>query len=138
MTCGFWNTCGWNKDEQSDHSKIREMCIQGIDIIGIAETKLRGNDKLIIDGYEWIGHNRVNIHKRAKIGSGGVGFLVKKCLYNIFNIDVLDKSYEGILWIKCSSKFCDAVISMCVCYLPPDGSTRNSDAEDFFDTSALL
>ncbi len=36
-----------------------------------------GKDELDIHDYKWIGHNRINIHRKAKTGSGGVGFLTK-------------------------------------------------------------
>ncbi len=39
-----------------------------------------------------------------------------------------------ILWIIWSSKLSDLVFSVCACYLPRQGSTRNSDPEEFFDT----
>ncbi len=89
---------------------------------------------LKIEGYEWIGHNRKSVHKRAKTGSGGVGFLIKKQLYDVFTFSELDNSYEGILWLKCTAKQSDYVFLVCVCYLPPDGSTRHSNPDEFYDT----
>ena len=34
------------------------------------------------------------------MGSGGVGFLIKKALLNDFDVTMLDDTYEGILWLK--------------------------------------
>jgi hypothetical protein len=45
-----------------------------------------------------IGQNRKSLHRNAKTGSGGIGIFVKQFVYEIFNIDVLDQSFEGILW----------------------------------------
>jgi len=41
---------------------------------------LKKCDVLNINGYtcKWFGYNRQEIHKNAKRGSGGVGFLIKK------------------------------------------------------------
>ena len=52
-----------------------------LDIIGLAETHLRDDgNKLEFPGYKWYGHNRSEIHIRARNGFGGVGFLLKQKL----------------------------------------------------------
>ncbi len=43
-----------------------------------------------------------------------------------FNISPLDKSYEGILWIKCTANNMDFSMT--------NGSTRNVDVDDFCET----
>ena len=40
-----------------------------IDIAGITETHLNGNEQIYVDGYQWYGHSR------EEKGGGGVGFL---------------------------------------------------------------
>ena len=50
-----------------------------------------------------------------------------------FNIAVEDASTEGILWLKVTSKLTNTEMHACVCYLPPQESTRNIDANEFFD-----
>ena len=70
----------------------------------------------------------------ARVGSGGVGLLVKDYLCDMFNIHEVDKSTEGILWIQFTSKECDFIFYVCVCYLPPIDSVRNVNASIFFDT----
>ena len=105
-----------------------------LDIIGIAETDLRDGQEISIPGYKWFGHNRRTVHKLAKTGSGGVGFLIRESLSEIFDIHMVDKSYEGILWLKLQEKRGDYQMHVCVCYLPPDNSTRNVDVYDFFNT----
>ena len=48
---------------------------------------------------------------------------------------MLDKSYEGILWIHLHSKGdCDYAMVICACYLPPEGSSRGDNAQEFYDT----
>ncbi|CAG2193143.1 ACAD9 [Mytilus edulis] len=87
-------------------------------------------------GYKWIGHNRSEIHVRGEKGSGGVGFLVRSILATQYNIEVIDSSKEGILWISLEHKDGKDGFKACVCYLPPVNSTRNDDANEFYD--ALL
>ena len=67
---------GWNVNRDSENYQVRQRCVElcNIDIIGIAESHLISDEQLIIDGYSWFGHNRSGLHKRAKTGSGGVGF----------------------------------------------------------------
>ena len=54
---------------------------------------------------------------------------------NYFNVTILDDTCEGILWLKLqrnddeNDSFC-----ICVCYLPPENSTRAINANEFFDT----
>ena len=45
MTCGFWNVNGWTKNV--DKNRLLSCCIidSGLDIVGIAESHLRENDK---------------------------------------------------------------------------------------------
>lgn len=115
---------------------MRELCIlnKDLDILGIVETHLRNNDIINVDGYIWFGKNRHTLHPKAKKGSGGVGFLVKKDLMFNFNISVLDDTTEGILWLQCKCKVSDISMCICVCYLPPSGTSREVDSNAFFDT----
>ncbi|CAG2231612.1 unnamed protein product [Mytilus edulis] len=112
------------------------MCIQNehLDIIGIAETHLTGKNEIRINGYKWFGHNRTELHERAKKGSGGVGFLVRDDIASRYNIEILDKSVEGILWVHVQQSDGRDCFRACVCYLPPTGTTRNIDANDFYDS----
>lgn len=83
----------------------------------MAETKLLGNEQLNVIGFNWFGHNRVVLHRRAPCGSGGVGFLVRENLLEVFNISVLDNSVEGIMWLNLSAKGYDSEYNVCVCVL---------------------
>ncbi|CAC5415626.1 unnamed protein product [Mytilus coruscus] len=104
------------------------------DIVGVCETHLKYDDVLHVNSYNWIGQNRKHLHKNAKTGSGGVGFFVKKSYYKMFDIGVLDTSFEGILWVYFKHKKSDFKFSVCVAYLPPENSTRQVDKDVFFDT----
>ena len=84
-------------------------------------------------GYTWFGQNRLNIHVNAKCGSGGIGFLIENTFASNYNIQVLDKSHEGILWINFKHILTGSSFNLCVCYLPPEGSSRYVNVDEFFD-----
>ncbi len=100
------------------------------DIIGIAETHLINRDKLSVHGYVWKGQNRKDVN--ARIGSGEVGFLIKRSVLDQFDIHDIDE-YDGIYWIKLSAKRSEFVMLVCVCYLPPIHSCRYVNGADVMD-----
>lgn len=111
------------------------MCIyaEGLDIIGVAETHLKGKDSIHLPGYKWYGNNRDQLHRRAVTGSGGVGFLVKEELLSRFTVTVLEQDYEGIMWLQLTDKITSTCVRICVCYLPPEHSSRNICGIEFMD-----
>ena len=105
------------------------------DISCLCETWLAKADKINVNGYKWIGQNRSKLAKNAVRGSGGVGLLVKERLYDKFNINVWDSSYEGILWVRFKQQQNSQVVFLiCVCYLPPSSSSRGDTSQEFFET----
>ena len=47
----------------------------------------------------------------------------------------IDKTLDGILWIELKMKNDhDIKLLLCVCYLPPEGSSRGNIAQEFYDT----
>ena len=104
----------------SDKLKSRIECINiaKLNIIGIAETHLKHGDEVESDDYLWFGQNRRDKRKGAWSGSGGVGFFVDKQIAENFNIQILDVSHEGIMWIQLTSLVEDSIkLAFCVCYL---------------------
>lgn len=90
-------------------------------IIGITESHLINDNVIHIDNYKWFSNNRKQIHTRAKTGSGGVGLLVKNELLSTLNVDVEDKSTDGIIWIKFTEKEnTENTFYVYVTYLPPN------------------
>ena len=87
-----------------------------------------------IEGYIWYGNNRKHIHKRAPKGSGGVGVFVRNELTDLFKIELLNDTMEGILWLSLISKSTTETLKVCVCYLPPANSSRQVNITDFLDT----
>ena len=75
----------------------------------------------------------MELHRNARCGSGGVGFFISDELSKFYNISILDKSVEGILWIKLQSLSSNEVLLACVCYLPPQGSSRYVNVYEFYD-----
>ena len=104
-------------------------------VVGIAETHLTGNQVVGVEGYQWFGLNRRQIHVRAKTGSGGVGLLVRNDFTEQFNVRVVDDTTDGILWVEFEDKTCNRVaFYVCVIYLPPENSTRAVNVHEFLDT----
>lgn len=119
----------------SDNFLLRSACIlqYNFDILALAETHLIDDNVLTVEGYRWFGHNRKHIHRNARSGSGGVGFLIKDTLCDIFDISVLSDSHEGIFWLKMVHKFEQFTLMPCVCYLPPENSSRYFNVNTFYD-----
>ena len=106
--------------------------MKNADICCICETHLGGESGIIIDGYEWYGHNRQVKHKYAPKMSGGVGILVKHCISCYYHVNIIDKSVDGVLGISFVGKYTDISICIFVCYLPPESSVWGRDALSFF------
>ena len=55
-----------------------------------------------------------------------------KCIVD-YNVEVVDKSYDGILIMKLIHKISNVVILLCVGYLPPENSVWGRDASSFYE-----
>ncbi len=104
-----------------ENSVLRTSIIQNFnyDIWSISETYLEGDQKIDIVNYEWIVHNRATMNIQAPKTFGGSGLLFKIALYDTYNVQVLDKSHDGILIVCFQDKqtYISFVISSC--YFPP-------------------
>jgi len=85
-----------------------------------------------INDYIWFGYNRADIHINAPKASGGVGLLVKSKLCDLFDIHIVDKSFDGILCLKFCHKITGSDFIVFTCYLPPENSNRGRDAQSFY------
>jgi exonuclease III len=103
------------------------------DILGLAETHLLCNEVIDLPGYIFLGNNKKSIHVNARKGSGGVAFLFREELSNIYNITTADDQNDGILWICFQEKLSNIKFYACVCYLPPINSSRQIDVQEFYD-----
>ena len=134
LKLGCWNTRGWPLDSQF---RSRVILSLDLDLIGICETFLQGNNEIHLEGYTWLGNNRKQISKRAIRGSGGVGLLVKDTVFHRFTLSVLDNKSEGILWVPLLDQVSQASIALCVCYLPPSNSSRGDISLEVFNNLRL-
>ena len=55
-------------------------------------------------------------------------------MFDVFDISVLDDTTEGILWLQFRHKSDNFTLLPCVCYLPPENSSRRVDVNTFLDT----
>ena len=114
----------------SDYIRIATNALES-DIICVCETHLSGKDVISIEGYSWYGFNRQDIHYNAPKSSGGVGILVKTCICESFNVEIVDRSFDGILALRFTNKTTEEDLIVVSCYLPPEHSTRGRDAQSF-------
>ena len=102
------------------------------DIISISESHLTENKVIEIGGYTWYGFNRTELHIRAPKGSGGVGLFVKSWISMEYDIEVVDRCYDGILAIKLINRNTGYSILLLACYLSPENSTWGRNSQGFF------
>ena len=122
MRLGCWNVGGWSlKDAKNKHFREQTLLSSNCDIFCIVETFLKNKDTLYVSGYTYYTQNRLNINKRAKRGSRGVGVFIRHALFNQFSVFVLYDNVEDILWLKLAPlRNYDKSnrIVLCVAYLP--------------------
>ena len=113
-----------------------ETCIKGLDLdlIGIVETHLKGDELLAVDGFTWFGRNMKTVHLRSRTGSGGVEFLVKNEILHIFNFTTLDDTNDDILWLQLENIYDGFKLIACVCYLTLEDSSWQINVNTFFDS----
>ena len=104
------------------------------DIICIQETHLADNitNQPELEGYKWRGHCRTQRHINANRTHGGVGIFIKESLYNVYDISILDSSYDGILSMLFKDKVTSYSFAVYCCYLPPETSPYGRDNTAFF------
>ena len=98
----------------------------------ICETHLPKDGTLSCPGYTPYLHNRQEQHKDAPSPSGGVAILVKNDIFIDYEIEIVDKSFDGILGIKCTHKVTKFTAILYACYLPPQNSPWGRDSASFF------
>ena len=130
---------GWPSDVTTDKFRIRSESLLSceLDIIGIAETHLRGHIVPVLDGYTAYTHNRQYLLRNAKCGSGsatiGVCLFIKNVILESYDVNILDNKVDDILWLQLSHKITSECVNCCVCYLSPEGSSRQYDPHEFFN-----
>ena len=138
MMC--WNVAGWSRgdgggdDRGVENRDIRAKVINFFqpDVVCLTETWLKGNEGVVFDEYEWFGHNRVLVSRKAVRGSGGVGVLVKNVILQDWSVKVIDMKLEDVMWVKLEHKETSHAVFIAVCYFPPASSSRDIDIEERF------
>ena len=122
---------GWYRSK----SKLEIIVNSDADIICLAETHLQRDESITLEGYTWFGHNRLQIHRNAIRGSGGVGILIKNSIFESYSVAVVNQDYEDISLIHNRSL---ESVGLCVCYLPPSNSSRGDNSLEFFNVLKML
>ena len=78
---------------------INNIITFNADVTCLCETWLRETNAIVYEGYTWIGQNRCKIAKKVLEALVEWVMLVKDNVYNKFKVNVLDTSYEGIVWV---------------------------------------
>ena len=100
----------------------------------LTETKLMGMKEIpSFHDYAWLGHNRTDIKRTAKCGSGGVGLLVKRNILDKYYKQLIDNTHEGILIYKFTNKQTGTSLAIAVCYLPPAESSRPVNSNVYYN-----
>ena len=125
-----WNINGWK-----DNCEIRTKVITGEcpHICTLVETHLRDDESVNVYGYKTFSHNRIIRNRKAKRNFGGLCILVKESLSIRYNINIYDKSFDGILVLKLQDKVSNYSFAIIAGYLPPEGSPYGRDATAFFN-----
>ena len=92
--------CGWSNLDAGEmgrgigHTDIRSLILNHYkpDVIGVAESWLRGGEEVFFEGYKWFSNNRKSAHRKAVCGSGGVGVLVREPLLRFWSCELLKPS----------------------------------------------
>jgi len=58
---------------------------------------------------------RNSLHVNARVGSGGVGFVVKDSYIDHYFVNILDDNYDEVVWLKFTDKITGSSICTCVC-----------------------
>ena len=138
MMC--WNVAGWSKGDvfslakSVDRNDFRAKVLDSYnpDITCLVETWLREDEEVEFDGFKWFGKNRSQLNRKAVRGSGGVGMLVKSSWCQLWSGEIVNVETEDIMWMKFVNKQTMEVLFVAVCYIPPEGSSRDVDAEERF------
>ena len=130
MTVSTWNINGWTNSNKSLRQAI--LISLNYDIYCINETHLKFDDVIDVQGYCWYGHNRSSVHVRAPKGSGGTGILIKNYLFDIFYIEIIDKTFDGVIGIQLIEKISSYTLVILSCYVPPENSPYATNVNEIF------
>ena len=99
------NVCCWTKSNEQLRIGITNEI--NPDMFSLNETHLGESQLINVEGYSWKGFNRTCVHKDAPKAFRLVGFLIKDKSLQEYSFEITDKSLDGILCIKLTSKSTD-------------------------------
>ena len=105
------------------------------DVLLLQETHLNGDNIINIDGYisdVLFFNNRTERHVNANKDYGGVAILFHNTVHNLYDISLVDKSYDGVIIVNLVHKVTAYNILMICGYLPPESSTWGRNAVGFY------
>ena len=135
----FWNVCGWlgmNGGQLVRTVQERDTWAQVIsyyrpDVLALAETWLKGDKVINVQGHKCFGQNRKQLNKKARRGSGGVGVLIRDDILNEYTVEVIDSEVEDVMSVKmCSTQDEGEELLLAVCYIRPESSSSGRSAEE--------
>ncbi len=113
------NVRGWRSKEVEVGQLVKE---QDFDVFGVAETFLRSDCEVQVEGYKWFGVRRTGGGK----ASGGVGMLVRESLQ-----PRMRGGRDGtVLWVECNGGGRKVMIG--VVYINPEG-VRVEDTKKVYE-----
>ena len=124
---------GWSEN----NAFCKQSVIIGLncDVLVLQETHLKKDCIIQIPGYvsePRFFHNRSQTNVRARKGYGGVAILFKNDVYQYYDIELLDKSKDGLIAVKLTKKMTGYSFVIAGCYLPPEQSVWGRDAVGFY------
>ena len=114
------NVNWWNRN----NCELRQIKLHSTnaDLKAVNETHLKNNECPKLTGYNWVGANRLTTHKNAVRAFSGIGLFHKDELAHTFQINIIDKTFDGILNVLFTHKHTEYKLVTCVCYLLPEDS----------------
>ena len=132
-----WNVNGWGANKHEGLAGAISFYEPSLALV--SETWFL-NAKTIpqVEGYEFLTRNCAELHRRARVGSGGIGLLVSEQLLKHYKmVEFVDK-YDSILALSLKHKKCDFSIGFIIGYLPPQHTKYGNDPDLFFECMTQL
>ena len=111
------------------------LSLYDFDIISINETHSKNNNdnQPQLDGYSWIPHCRLILHRNSNRQHGGVGIFVAHRINSEYETRIIDNVLDGILGVLFKHKHSERQFIVYSCYLPPENSSWGRADTAFFD-----
>ncbi len=92
-----------------------------------------GKSRVQVPNYVFLTHDRADVHRNAKVSSGGVGVLIHDKVLAKYRIDELVYICDGQLGVIIKHRTEDYKIGLVVGYISPESSKYGRDPDEFFE-----